>query len=103
MEILLPAELEPSPTMPNIRALLNKYVPPPQGSPIFNHDARNLVVLGPLGEAHGLNWQQLYWGSNLARLQSIKSKYDPQAISLVVSASRCHLSQMFIEKNKRNP
>lgn len=85
MEILLPAQFDPSSSMdpsdmPNLREVLSKHVPPPAGSPIFNHDARNLNVLKPLGEAHGLNWQQMYWGDNLARLQSIKGKYDPTAI-----------------------
>jgi len=59
---------------------IEKYVPPPQGTPIFNHDARNLAVLTPLGAPYGLDWQQLYWGSNLPRLQSIKATYDPDAV-----------------------
>jgi len=81
MEMLIPAELDPSPDMPNIRALLSTYVPPGQrAAPIFNHDARNLNVLTPLGEAFGLSWQQMYWGSNFARLQSIKATYDPEAL-----------------------
>lgn len=80
MELLLPAELDPtSPSMENVRSMLNHYVPPPEGSPIFNHDARNLDVLMPLSEAHGLDWQRLYWGSHLARLRDIKRRYDPDS------------------------
>jgi len=80
LEILLPAELDPAPDMPNIRAVLNKYVPVPRSAPIFNHDGRNLNVLTPLGETHGLHWQQMYWGGNLERLKRIKAAYDPQGI-----------------------
>lgn len=81
MELLIPAELEPdNPDMPNVRAVLNKYVPLPKSAPIFNHDARNLNVLKPLGDAHGLDWQDMYWGDNLARLRQIKKKYDPTGV-----------------------
>jgi len=81
MEILLNKEFDPSsPSMANIRAILDKYVPPPHGSPILNHDARNLEVLTPLGETHGMDWQQLYWGENLDRLQKIKADVDPNGV-----------------------
>lgn len=78
LELLLPTALDDTPTMENIRALLHQYVPPPHAGPIFNHDARNLDVLTPLG--NGLDWQQLYWASNLDRLQRIKAAYDPGAV-----------------------
>ena len=42
-------------------SVLNKYVPPPSSCATFNHDGRNLKLLNPLGEPHGLDWQQLYW------------------------------------------
>ena len=81
MELLLPPSLDPSDkSMPNMRALLQQVVPPPTAGPVFNHDARNLEVLTPLGSSHGLNWQQLYWQDNLPRLQKIKSKYDPTGV-----------------------
>jgi len=67
-------------SMATFRAAIQKYVPPPTGTPIFNHDARNLAVLKPLGAPHKLNWQQMYWGSNLPRLQCIKAHYDPDAL-----------------------
>merc|ERR1712232_944974 len=81
MEFLLSPELDPhSPSMEYVRSLINKYFPPPQSAPVFNHDALNLNVLTPLGKTHGLNWQQLYWGSNLDRLKRIKATYDRKAI-----------------------
>lgn len=62
-------------------AILNKYVSPLEGgTPVFNHDARNLAILDPLGKPHKMNWQQLYWGEHLPRLQQIKKKYDPDSL-----------------------
>jgi len=61
----------------DFQASLNRHVPPPATGPIFNHDGRNLNALTPVGQAHGMNWQQMYWGSNLPRLQQIKAKVDP--------------------------
>jgi hypothetical protein len=29
------------------------------------------------------NWQQAYWGSNYARLASVKEKYDPTGLFFV--------------------
>ena len=57
--------------------VLTKYLPAPNSGPIFNHDARNLDLLNPLGKPEDLSWQDLYWGSNLGRLREIKAKYDP--------------------------
>ena len=55
-------------------------MPPPESSPCFNHDALNHAILDPLGETYGLGWEELYWGTNLPRLKSIKAAYDPQGI-----------------------
>ena len=96
MEFLIPEESDPSDdgSMPTIRALFNKYVPPPSVGPVFNHDARNLNVLTPFCEANGIdNWQRLYWGSNLDRLQQIKYKYDPTA---VFTCRDCVTVQFFV-------
>lgn len=62
--------------------VLHKHLPAPNAVPIFNHDALNLDLLDRLGQANGenLSWQDLYWGSNLSRLQEIKAKYDPQNV-----------------------
>eukprot|EP00957_Ditylum_brightwellii_P204480 15339461-Ditylum_brightwellii.AAC.2 len=62
--------------------VLYKHLPAPNAVPIFNHDALNLDLLDQLGKANGgnLSWQDLYWGSNLSRLQEIKAKYDPQNV-----------------------
>lgn len=62
--------------------VLSKYLPAPGAVPIFNHDALNLDLLERLGKANGgdLSWQDLYWGTNLPRLQEIKAKYDPNNV-----------------------
>jgi len=82
LEMLIVPEMDPSPdnSMPNFQAFLQQYLPVPQDGPIFNHDARNLAVLTPLGATAGQDWQQMYWGSNLPRLQGIKATYDPTAL-----------------------
>merc|ERR1711988_1866027 len=80
MEFLMPPASDPAChgqpsgcSAPTLRASLLRHVPPPAVGPIFNHDGRNLDVLAPLGEAVGVNWQQMYWGNNLPRLQAIKA------------------------------
>jgi hypothetical protein len=90
MEMLMPPMVDPAChgvgvsfnncSAPGLRASLLQHVPPPANGPIFNHDGRNLNVLGPLGQAAGMNWQQMYWIDNLPRLQSIKAHYDPQNV-----------------------
>lgn len=81
MHFILPQTLDQgSPSMENVRALIDNYFPASVSAPCFNHDALNLGVLEPLGSPHGLTWQQMYWGSNLPRLQEIKFAYDPKGI-----------------------
>ena len=59
-ELLFPLEwIETIGGITNATAILNEYVPAPDAVPIFNHDARNLDLLDPLGEPHGLGWQEL--------------------------------------------
>jgi len=95
MHLNIPKGVDPfSPTMEHVRALIEEYFPPPESAPCFNHDPLNLDVLEPLGATHGLDWQQLYWGTNLERLRAIKATYDPQAIftcrdCVTASATAC--------------
>lgn len=73
--------VDTSETMEVFRYLVDKYMPPPESAPCFNHDALIKPVMGAMSESYGLTWQELYWGStNLARLKSIKMAYDPNAI-----------------------
>ena len=37
------------------------------------------------------NWQQAYWGSNYARLASVKKKYDPPGLFFVHNGARTGL------------
>eukprot|EP00812_Abedinium_dasypus_P012894 NODE_63_length_2289_cov_344.195613.p1 GENE.NODE_63_length_2289_cov_344.195613~~NODE_63_length_2289_cov_344.195613.p1 ORF type:complete len:642 (-),score=135.52 NODE_63_length_2289_cov_344.195613:278-2203(-) len=81
MEFLLLPVMDPDSTsMANIRSLIDKYFPGNITSPVFNHDALNLDVITPLADTYGLTWAELYWGSNLERLQEIKYAYDPDGI-----------------------
>ena len=80
-ELLFPLEwIESTGGITNATSILNGNVPAPDAVPIFNHDARNLDLLVPLGEPQGLDWQDLYWGANLDRLRTIKRKYDPSKL-----------------------
>lgn len=67
-------------SMPNARALIQQHMPPPHGAPCFNHDSKNSAFLDALAETNGMTWEDLYWGSNLPRLRSIKGQIDPKGI-----------------------